>query len=61
MNFREFLQSEEQSGSDKGLMGFGISPTHKPSDGQPFKKFLSPVAGGQQEAPKMMRKRMKKT
>lgn len=66
------MQLEDQSGSDKGLMGFGVpSPIRKPSDGQPFAKNMSmvssqqgnssggpnPMSGG--PMPKMMKK-MKK-
>jgi hypothetical protein len=47
MKFKEFLQwSEEQSGTDKGLMGIPVpSSVKKPSDGQPFKQFLGPASG----------------
>ncbi len=70
MKFKDFLKlSEEQSGSDKGMMGFGVQPLHKPSDGQPFSKFLKSTAGAGYDgggaapkagAPMFMRKRMKK-
>ena len=49
MKFKEFLKlSEEQSSTDKGMLGDagdGTSPTHKPSDGQPFKTYLTSTAG----------------
>jgi hypothetical protein len=49
MRFKEFLQMEEagaSGGGDNGLMGFAVpSSVRKPSDGQPFKTFLSPTAG----------------
>lgn len=33
-------------GGDNGLMGFPVaSSVRKPSDGQPFKDFLGPLAG----------------
>ncbi len=66
--------SEEQSGTDKGLMGIPLaSSVKKPSDGQPFKNLSvaagqtprGPAAGGPAGmAPgglKMMRKKMKKS
>lgn len=71
MRFKEFIQiSEEQSGTDKGLMGIPLASTvRKPSDGQPFKN-LGPAAGatprgnsggaGPMVGPKMMKKKMKK-
>ena len=41
MKFKEFLQKE-----DNGMMGYGKSSSlRKPSDGQPFKQYLSSVAG----------------
>lgn len=48
MTFKEFLKiNEEQSGSDRGLMGFPVQYfARKPSDGRPFKN-LGPVAGAQ--------------
>ena len=46
MKFKDFLANEEQSGTDKGLMGFPVpAGNHKPSDGQPFKDKLSSVSG----------------
>ena len=73
MRFKTFW--EEQSGTDKGMMGFGKSSSvHKPSDGQPFKNLGS--VAGQEPRPntgggggegmtgmfmkKKMRKKMKK-
>jgi hypothetical protein len=52
MRFKEFIQiSEEQSGTDKGLMGypqpyFAATPSNnggrrKPSDGLPFKNLTN--------------------
>ena len=42
MKFKEFLQKEE----DQGMMGFNKSSSlRKPSDGVPFAKYLSSVAG----------------
>ncbi len=36
----------EDASTDKGMMGYGIATAlHKPSDGIPFKKYLSSVAG----------------
>jgi hypothetical protein len=46
MTFKEFIQSEEASGTDKGLMGYPVaSSVHKPSDGMAFKNKLGGVAG----------------
>lgn len=73
MKFKEFIKiHEEQSGTDKGLMGFPLPYyAKKPSDGRPFKN-LGPVAGAQPRGgggsgnamptggPMMMKKRMKK-
>jgi hypothetical protein len=72
MTFKEFIKlSEEQSGTDKGLMGYPTaSSIRKPSDGQPFKEKLTSIAGqtprgnsggmGAGSSPLMMRKHMKK-
>lgn len=48
MKFKDYLKfDEEQSGTDKGLMGFPLAYfAKKPSDGRPFKN-LGPVAGAQ--------------
>jgi len=74
MTFKEFIKiEEEQSGTDRGLMGFPVAYfARKPSDGRPFRN-LGPVAGAQPRGggggggtmpmaggPKMMRKLMKK-
>ncbi len=49
MTFKEFLQSEEQSGTDKGLMGYGVpsqeTQGRAPSSGQPFADKLKSTAG----------------
>ena len=63
---------EEQSGTDKGLMGYPVASfARKPSDGRPFKN-LSSIAGAQPRGgggsaggamggmPAMMKKQMKK-
>lgn len=64
MKFKDFIKiSEEQSGTDKGLMGYPMaSNVKKPSDGQPFKN-LGSIAGatprgktGGSGAPMMMKK-----
>jgi hypothetical protein len=70
MNFKEFIHfDEEQSGSDKGLMGASLPPfVRKPSDGRPFKNLGSfagatPRGGSAASSagsPMMMRKTMKK-
>lgn len=73
MKFKDFLKlSEEQSGTDKGMMGFGVQPLHKPSDGQPFSKYTKSTAGsgndggsggtgmGGGSSPMFMKKKMKK-
>lgn len=75
MTFKEFiLVSEEQSGTDKGLLGFPVSYyQRKPSDGQPFSNILGSVSGIKPRAsggspmgapagaaPMMMKKKMKK-
>lgn len=69
MKFKKFIKiSEEQSGSDKGLMGAPLPPfVRKPSDGRPFRNLGSfsgatPRGGGSSagNAPMMMRKSMKK-
>lgn len=69
MKFKDFLKlSEEQSGTDQGLMGFAAKPLHKPSDGQPFSKTLKSTAGsgddggsgGATPSPMFMKKKMKK-
>ena len=71
MTFKEFIKiEEEQSGTDKGMMGFPLpSSVRKPSDGQPFKN-LGSVAGatprggsasggiGAGAGPMMMKKKM---
>ena len=50
MRFKEFMRLSEE---DNGMLGFGQTRTElrKPSSGQPFKKFLSPVAGGDARGP----------
>ncbi len=70
MRFKEFLQKEAMgsAGGDRGLMGGDPKPLgRKPSDGQPFAKYLSDFAapqgaGGGAAAPfmAMMKKKMKK-
>jgi hypothetical protein len=69
MKFKDFIQNEEQSGTDRGLMGYGKSSSvRKPSDGQPFAQYLSSVAGQEPrgntgtntQAPMFMKKKMKK-
>ncbi len=77
MKFKEFIKiSEEQSSTDKGLMGFPVSSyLKKPSDGQPFANILGSVSGAKPRgnsggagaspmsgagSPMMMRKKMKK-
>ncbi len=74
MTFKEFIKiTEEQSGTDKGLMGYPLpSSVRKPSDGQPFKNLGAVAgatprggsAGGAPAAPAggplMMKKHMKK-
>ena len=71
MTFKQFFNlSEEQAmgggGGDNGLMGFPVaSSVRKPSDGQPFKDFLGPLAGskprgGGATQVAMMKKRMAK-
>ena len=55
MKFKQFLKiQEENSGSDRGLLGYGRSSTaetpannskRKPSNGQPFAKNLTTNAG----------------
>ena len=73
MKFKDFLKlSEEQSSTDKGMMGFGVQPLHKPSDGQPFSKYTKATAGagydgggggaapGAGASPMFMKKKMKK-
>jgi hypothetical protein len=47
MKFKDYFRiSEEQSGTDKGLMGFPVaSSVRKPSDGQPFKNILGSASG----------------
>ena len=72
MKFKEFIQiDEEQSGSDKGLMGYPMAYyARKPSDGRPFKNLLSIAGanprggggggGGVPAGASMMRKKMKK-
>lgn len=72
MKFKQFI-TEDSSGQDRGLMGFGkASSVRKPSDGQPFKQYLSSVAGQEPRGgggggggiggfmKKMMKKKMKK-
>mgnify|MGYP000914859590 CR=1 FL=1 len=66
MTFKEFIQlSEEQTGSDNGLMGYPkASSIRKPSDGQPFKN-LGSVAGQEPRGNtggglQMMKKKMNK-
>lgn len=54
MRFKEFLQiSEEQSGTDKGLMGYGVpakeTQGRAPSDGQPFADKLKSTAGARSQ------------
>lgn len=75
MTFKEFILSEEQSQTDKGLLGFPVaSYLKKPSDGQPFKDILGSVSGAKPRgntggamgaapmggSPMMMKKKMKK-
>jgi hypothetical protein len=74
MTFKEFIKmSEDQSSTDKGLMGFPVSYyQRKPSDGAPFKDILGPVSGIKPRAntggaggaggaaPPMMNKKMRK-
>jgi hypothetical protein len=71
MTFKEFIKiDEEQSGTDKGMMGFPLpSSVRKPSDGQPFKNLGSvagatprggSASGGIGAGPMMMKKKMKK-
>jgi hypothetical protein len=73
MKFKDFLQKEEQSSGDHGMLGYGKSSSvRKPSDGQPFARYLSSVAGqeprpngggnsgGQAFMKKKMKKHMKK-
>ena len=70
MRFKEFLHKEESGGGDRGLMGGDPKPTgRKPSDGQPFARFLSDfiAAQGSQGGgmdiggqPMFMKKKMKK-
>ena len=56
--------SEEQSATDKGLMGFAVSFPKKPSDGQPFKQFLGSTSGanpsGNNAVKSFMKKNVKK-
>jgi hypothetical protein len=71
MKFKDFIKfDEEQSGTDRGLMGFPLASTvRKPSDGRSFRN-LGPVAGatprggsgggGAPAGPMMMKKKMKK-
>lgn len=72
MTFKQFIKlKEEQSGTDKGLMGYPVAYfAKKPSDGRPFKN-LSSIAGAQPRSgggaagamggmPRMMKKQMKK-
>ena len=71
MTFKEFILSEEQSSTDKGLLGFPVaSYLKKPSDGQPFKDILGSVSGAKPRGnsggmggspPMMMKKKMKKS
>ena len=72
MKFKEFIQiDEEQSGTDKGLMGYPTAYyARKPSEGRPFKNLLSIAGanprggggggGGVPAGASMMRKKMKK-
>jgi hypothetical protein len=74
MRFKDFIKlSEEQSSTDKGMMGFGVQPLHKPSDGQPFSKYTKSTAGAGYDggssggaapqagaSPMFMKKKMKK-
>ena len=53
MRFKDFLKlDEEQSGTDQGLMGYGVSSKETrgraPSDGQPFMDTLKGTAGARQ-------------
>jgi hypothetical protein len=66
MKFKKFLKIvEDNSGSDKGLMGYPNSYyARRPSDGRPFKNLRSIAgatprgnSGGGGEAPKMMKKK----
>jgi len=50
MKFKDFLKfDEEQSGSDKGMMGYSVpakeTQGRAPSDGQPFADQLKSTAG----------------
>lgn len=71
MRFKEFLHKEESGGGDRGLMGGDPKPTgRKPSDGQPFARFLSDFITAQSSQggggmdiggqPMFMKKKMKK-
>ena len=72
MTFKEFMQlSEEQSGSDKGLMGYGVpakeTQGRAPSDGQPFADKLKSTTGARNQGGNpmaaggiFMRKKMRK-
>ena len=48
MRFKDFI-NEEQSGTDGGMMGYGVSSKETqgraPSDGQPFADQLKSTAG----------------
>lgn len=76
MKFKDFIMGEEQSGTDKGLLGFPVSYyQRKPSDGQPFANVLGSVSGIKPRAnsgsptggamggasPMMMKKKMRKS
>ena len=55
MRFKDFLKKdEEQSGTDQGLMGYGVpnkeTQGRAPSDGQPFADTLKSTAGARQAA-----------
>lgn len=50
MRFKDFIKlGEEQSGTDQGMMGFGVpgkeTQGRAPSDGQPFADQLKSTAG----------------
>lgn len=50
MRFKDYIKlDEEQSGTDRGMMGFGVpakeTQNRAPSDGQPFADKLKSTAG----------------
>lgn len=50
MTFKEFLQREDANSQEKGLMFSDPPQGRKPSDGQPFKDFLSSLSGAKPAA-----------